>query len=375
MNKIILLVLFVILILSNELILVNLSEDNNISPYFLTKIRFLNLITLLSFLVVYFYYENFIKLNLTRKILITIFYLFIVDFVSGYAQFGYPTNERDSIRYIFPYDWVRGEPNVADHNEFGFRGMAPNTIRDPKKFVIGFFGGSTGYNGAPPIIELLSQKLKKNNFDNININFSSVSSNHNQHLHRLLEFNEYNYDIIIFYGGANETLQHYYYDNRPGYPYNFYLHDSNANKDINFLIKKSNIIGEVDKLYNVYLEFDPKTSNEDDYKNWRFSVKKNYFTTIKKAKEITKNIIKPNKCKKTSFVAIYQPMVPLAGRAEDLVNYVGSDLNENEIFDFSDLKDDVKFTDHSHIDQKSKNIVADNIYSIVKKILENKDLC
>jgi hypothetical protein len=93
-------------------------------------------------------------------------------------------------------------------------------------------------------------------------------------------------------------VQHYFYDSKPGYPYNFYLHDSNANKDINFLIKKSNIIGEVDKLYNVYLKFDPKTSNEDDYKNWRITIKNNYFTKIKKAKEITENIIKPNKCKK-----------------------------------------------------------------------------
>ena len=375
MKKIILIILSLILIFINELTLVNLSPDGDLGIHYLIKIRFFNLITFLTLIIVYFYYENFLNVKITKKIFFIIFYLFTIDYVSKFVGFGYPTNEKDSIRYIFPYDWIRGEPNVLDHNEFGFRGVAPNVKRDPKKFVIAFFGGSTGYAGEPPISELLSQKLKKNNFDNININFSSVSSNHNQHLHRLLEFSEYHYDIIIFYGGSNETVQHYFYDSRPGYPYNFYLHDSNANKDINFLIKKSNIIGEIDKLYNVYLKFDPKTSNEDDYKNWRIDIKNNYFTTIKKAEEITENIIKPNKCKKTSFVGIFQPTDFFNKRTEDLVNYVRSDLNKNEIFDFSSLNDNLNFVDYVHIDQKSKNIVVDNIYPIVKKILENKDLC
>ena len=165
MKKIILIILSLILIFINELTLANLSPDSNLGIHYLIKIRFFNLITFLSMIIVYFYYENFLTVKITKKIFFIIFYLFTIDYVSKFVGFGYPTNEKDSIRYIFPYDWIRGEPNVVDHNEFGFRGVAPNTIRDPKKFVIGFFGGSTGYAGTPPIIELLSQKLKKNNFE------------------------------------------------------------------------------------------------------------------------------------------------------------------------------------------------------------------
>ena len=36
-------------------------------------------------------------------------------------------------------------------------------------------------------------------------------SNHNQHLHRLVKFSEFKFDVVIFYGG-NELLNNYYYD-------------------------------------------------------------------------------------------------------------------------------------------------------------------
>ena len=375
MKKILLSLLFLSLISLNEFTLTYLSPDNQIGTEYIIKIRFFNLIQIITLLLVYLYYENYVKQSLTKRIFFFIFYLFSVDYFSGFVQFGYPTNEKDSIRYIFPYDWIRGEPNISGHNEFGFRGIPPNTQRDSNKFVIGFFGGSTGYAGSPPIIELIAQKLKDNNFDNININFSSVSSNHNQHLHRLLEFYEYKYDIIIFYGGANETLNHYYYDSRPGYPYNFYLHDSNANKDLNFLIKKSNIIAEINKLFGVYLKFNPKTSNENDYKNWRVGVKKNYIETIKKAKDITEKMIKPNKCKKTSFLAIFQPIAPLNKRTGDLINFVRTDLNKNKIYDISNLREKLNFIDHTHVDQKSREIIADKIFPLIKKVLVNKEIC
>ena len=54
-------------------------------------------------------------------------------------------------------------------------------------------------------------------------NFGSVSSNHSQHVHRLIEFSDrYSFDLVIFYGGGNETFQYANYDPRPGYPYIFF---------------------------------------------------------------------------------------------------------------------------------------------------------
>ena len=88
-----------------------------------------------------------------------------------------------------------------------------------------------------------------------------------------------------------------------------------------------------------------------------------------------KNLERHMDCKKTSFVAIFQPMAPFNKRTENLVNYVRSDLEKNKIFDLSNLKTKLSFIDHSHIDQKSKEIVAENIFPLVKRVLENKDLC
>ena len=42
------------------------------------------------------------------------------------------------LRFIFPYDWVRGEPNKHDHNKFGFRGNSPDIERDPEKLLLVF---------------------------------------------------------------------------------------------------------------------------------------------------------------------------------------------------------------------------------------------
>lgn len=375
MKKIILILLLLIEIFVNEFTLTQLSNDKSLGIDVITKIRFFNFVILITWVIIFFYYSDFLRVKPITKFLILVIYICLIDFFSGYANFGYPRHEKDSKRFIFPYDWIRGEPNKHDHNKFGFRGNSPDEERDPKKFVIGIFGGSTGYNGNPTIIDIVSKKLKNNNLDNMVFNFSSVSSNHNQHIHRLLEFYEYKYDLIIFYGGWNETVQHYYYDSRPGYPYNFFLHDSDANKDINFLLKKSNIIGEIEKLFNVYQKFNPKTSNEEDLKKWGVGVKKNYFDTIKKARDISENMISPNRCKKTSFLAIFQPYKVPNKRVENLLNFVKTDLKKNNIYDFGYLKENIIFTDHLHINQKSKEIIANEIFLLVKQIFKDEYVC
>ena len=86
-------------------------------------------------------------------------------------------------------------------------------------------------------------------------------------------------------------------------------------------------------------------------------------------------MIKPNKCNKTSFLSIFQPMNPFNKRTEDLVNYVRANLSNHEIYDFTYLKDDLNFIDHSHIDQESKKIISEEIYPIITKIFNDKNLC
>jgi hypothetical protein len=191
----------------------------------------------------------------------------------------------------------------------------------------------------------------------------------------LLEFSEYTFDVIIFYGGGNETIQHFYYDSRPGYPYNFYLYDSNSNSLINFFIKYSNLIGEIDKLFNLYLDFNPKTSNETEFISWAKKTKKNYFDTIQKSKRLTENFIVPNQCERSFFIPIFQPMVPPNDRTKKLVEIVRSELEDNGIHDLSYLKSQLNFTDFIHVDQESKEVIARKIALLIKNSLNNKEIC
>ena len=375
MRKTLLISLILIEILINEISLIYFSVDKSIGIENVSKIRFFNLIIFITILIIFFYYQNFVKLKFFYKITCLITFIVLIDVISGYVGFGYPKNESDSLRYVFPYDWIRGEPNKLDHNEFGFRGKSPDIKREKDKFIIGFFGGSTGYRGDPSIIEIVSKKLDENNLKNEVFNFSSVSSNHNQHLHRLLEFSEYKYDLIIFYGGGNETIQHFYYDHRPGYPFNFYLYDKDPFSLSNIFIKYSNLIGEIDKVFKIFLKFDPKTSDDNQFDIWISQTKENYFKTMRKAKDLSKNLIIPNKCKKTQFLSIFQPLKPPNYRTRKLIDVVKKDLTKNDIQNFTYLVNDLTFTDFIHIDQKSKYIVAEEIYILSKKILDNKDFC
>ena len=375
MKKIILIILVILEISINEISLKFLSSDNSIGLDYTNKIRFFNLIIFVLLIIFSFYYENLIKLKIINKFFFLILFIIIVDYLSGFIEFGYKKAEEDSYRYIYPYEWIRGEPNRLDHNQYGFRGSPPDMKRKDGEIIIGFFGGSTGYAGEPPIIEIVSNRLNYRNIQNNIINFSSVSSNHNQHLHRLLEFSEYKFDVIIFYGGGNETIQHYYYDSRPGYPYNFYLYDSKSNSFINFFIKYSNLIGELDKLYNLYLDFNPKTSNETEFISWAKKTKKNYFDTIKKAKRLTENVIVPNQCKKSTFITIFQPIIPPNYRTEKLVELIKSELKDNDIHDLSYLKPKLNFADYIHVDQKSKEIIAKDIAILIENLLGKKIIC
>ena len=179
--------------------------------------------------------------------IIILSYVFIDMVVLRLLGHGYPSDhEQEYIQRIpSPYDMFSGKPNVRDHNSDGFRGNDFVNAAE-KQLSIAFFGGSTGYEGNPPIVDLVNQKLNSDNIKTIVYNFSSVSSNHNQHLHRLLKFSKYNFDIVIFYGGFNETFQTLYADPRPGYPFNFWtvgeLHPLKFT-----LLKYSPFFSEIDK--------------------------------------------------------------------------------------------------------------------------------
>jgi hypothetical protein len=184
-------------------------------------------------------------------IIITMFDVFILH---NLFDFGYPRHyEEENIeRFPSPYIEFTGKPNVKDHNEFGFRGDSFAKVA-PGVFKIAFWGGSTGYGGSPPITKILERELINRLKQSVFVaNYSVVSSNHRQHLHGVIEFlPQFKPDLIIFYGGYNETIQTAFYDPRPGYPYN-YFYRSETTPFVKLLLRNSAIIGEIDKRIGIF---------------------------------------------------------------------------------------------------------------------------
>lgn len=361
------------IIFFNEFSLIYFLDDKNISDFTIQKIRFANLVSIISLALITLYWDYFLNLKFVYKIITLTFVLVVVDVSSGFFNFGYKYNafEENDFTYHFPYDEFRGKPNVLDHNKHGFRGLDIEEHVNGDFFKIAFFGGSTGYMGNPSIPELLNIKLNQDLKLKM-FNFSSISSNHNQHLVRLLLFSEHKFDLIIFYGGYNETQNPFYYDPRPGYPLSFY---SNQITLINkLLIKYSKIIGEVDINFGFFSGYKKliKEVRNADLDSWINDIVKNYFNTLVKAKNVTTKLIKPNVCLKSHFVGIYQPAQSINLTTDRVRNKIRKIIRKNnDYLDFSDLKNKVVFTDILHINQESKSIIADNIYNNIYPILDS----
>lgn len=375
-KKIFILFLLITLFVLNEFSLKLIVDYEYTLSQQLLKIRFINLLTIVSIILVFNYWDSFFSQKFHIKFAILTMSIVLLDILSSFAGFGYNNNSNfeSEVSVLYPYDWSRGEPNALNHNSDGFKGELP-TLNDSKDIKIAFFGGSTGYAGDPSIIEIISKKLQDKNILNSVYNFSSVGSNHNQHLHRLLDYNHYKFDYVIFYGGGNETNQHFYFDSREGYPYNFFIYE-NAVKFpfLLMLIKNSNFIGEIHKQFNLFSfsYINPQKMNEDEYLEWLNITMRNYFKTIKKSKSLAIKTISPNFCNELKFMSFFQPMNVKDERLLLLHDSIRSKLETEEIIDLYNLSEKLNFTDIIHIDQGSKNIVADEIFvHLVNSINKN----
>ena len=300
------------------------------------------------------------------SLLIFVFLDFYVFKLFGH---GFPSSisEEKFERSPSPYDSFSGKPFYKDHNSLGFRGIEFKNY-DNHTLQIAFFGGSTGYNGEPPIIDIIEKKLNKKNIKNKAFNFSSVSSNHNQHIHRLVKYSDLNFDIIIFYGGFNETLQTYLYDPRPGYPFNFWIR--NELNELKYLLLKYSAI---------YAEYEKQTGNVSNIKKikkdlkfksekWLNDLIGNYYLTLNKAKKISQNIINSNFCNKPKFFAFYQPIS--VNRTDDFSKKIINKtknffVNKDILIDISEILDENDFIDSVHVTQPSKNIIAEEMVDYI----------
>ena len=318
-------------------------------------------------------------------IIIFVSYLLVDMVLFRFLGHGYPSNrDQENIQRLpTPYDFFSGKPNVRDHNSDGFRGQNFKKAND-EQLSIAFFGGSSGYNGNPPIINLVEKNLNSQNINTIVYNFSSVSSNHNQHLSRLIKFSDLNFDIVIFYGGFNETFQTLFADPRPGYPFNFWtigeLHPLKFT-----LLKYFPFIAEIDKQTG---KISGLTKIREDVNIgsdiWLDKLLENYTSTLLNSKKLTEKFINPNLCNKSIFLGIYQPISlskmtnKLLGDLEKNFKYKVVKESRNKIkkynflYDLSDLYEENMFTDSVHVTDEAKKIMAKRITSLVKDNLKQK---
>jgi hypothetical protein len=371
-KKAYLLLFLLILIFNKYTIVYILSYFRTINPNSVKIILTSNLIIFfIFFFFIIFKYWSYVKIK--KKIsffFILLFFFFSVDIFLSIIF--YSKKEDETLRrYPVPYDMFRGKPNEKFkyiNNSQGFRGDEIKLIKD-KKLTIGFFGGSTGYNGRPPIITIISNLLEEDGVESRVYNFSSTSSNHSQHLHRLIEFMEYPFDIVIFYGGGNETEGYYYYDSRPNYPYNFY-YKNELNNFSKIILENSFFFYELDKLTGWISRRNiiHKEKNKD-FESWTQKILENYFLVLEKTQNITLGSIKPNICLKSNFFVFFQPLNPQNNEVYDMQKkIIKSDLRGkvNNFHDLSLIKDKLNFTDSIHIDDKSNFIVAKEIYDRLK---------
>jgi len=330
------------------------------------------------------------KIKIIIKVLFSvIFFIVIADIFFKLKGHGYNSEFKESQfeRYPFPYDMFRAKPNIMDHNKYGFRGPIVDDYSNKKILKIGFFGGSTGFYGDPPIPQLISEDLKKNGYKNIIFNFSSVSSSHSQHLHRLVEFMNSKFDIIVFYGGGNETLNYYYYDSRPGYPYNFFIRNE-LPLFKHFLLRYSSIVGKYDKITGgSFSGYDKMIDRKNkNYTKWSNEIAENYLNKLKMANEISTKSIKSEICKNPIFIPVTQPInlefnlkredfklhYPKVKELVEKIYVKEKFQNLKNYLNYNYIANKLEFTDELHITQKSKIIVSNQLSNDLKKIIKNQ---
>ena len=141
---------------------------------------------------------------------------------------------------------------------------------------------------------MIKESLNKSGYEVASYNFSSVSSSHTQHVHRLIKFvNMFKFDFVIFFGGANETIAYEIYDPRIGYPYNYYF-VSEINTLGKVLLEYSNIISEIDLHTGFISGLDDLQQKHKKTNKWHSDILEKYNEDLDLSQRIVENLISSN---------------------------------------------------------------------------------
>lgn len=352
-----LVVAIVIILFLNEFTLSFFDPNPPLGQSSLFKIRVLDASVLFIGLISQYLMHAISYLRLSAKwfasfIMPSIIAIVLLDISLGLIGFGHQSDyEQENVeRYPSPMDGFNGKPNVKDHNDLGFRG---DFITTDQSYNIAIFGGSTTYNGSPTIIETVSNSLRDTG---VNVEV-------------------FNFDLIIFYGGGNETLQYSYFDPRPGYPYNFFFRNE-LNPLIQSALRYSSILGTLDIISGGGISGLNQIKRTIKDPDWGNEIINNYWRDLSVAKQLTEHIATPNLCSSTSFMSITQPGNPQTEEGAYLWNLLTQSLSKFDNswahLDLTGLSSQVEFTDLIHVTQSSRDFLGIEISQEVLKLINKR---
>ncbi|MBN3036308.1 MAG: hypothetical protein JW861_12050 [Bacteroidales bacterium] len=275
------------------------------------------------------------------------------------------------------------------HNSLGYRGALPEFDKDSGEYRIFMAGGSTVWNGNPPIPELVEKELNQMGYTNVKVfNWGAVASNSGMELSRLThEIGRYEPDLVVFYNGGNDMTHPFYGDPRPGYPYNFMIFENNplmlSPQDYPVLPLTLFKYGIIRFLFKG--SFSQKFTNLSDLRKetgfdtdpWRDSIAKCYLENLELARVVSNAF-------GAEFVAILQPLIffkknlsdeekeigfleskshllYLQRKIRNALSSGGYSFNFIDLSDFFNDYDGTIFVDPVHLTQRGREMISHDI--------------
>lgn len=317
-----------------------------------------------------------LKYSFYIAIILIVFDVFVLNKLLGFGHLR-DFEQENIVRFPAPYVGFTGKPNAYIHNEFGFRGSSFKEAKT-NDFKIAFFGGSTGYRGNPPIAKIVEKRLEKLWGVSIFVaNYSVISSNHRQHLHGIIEFlPQFKPDLVIFYGGYNETIQHTHprYDPRPGYPYN-HFYRAETSPFFKLLLQNSAIIGEIDKRIGVFTGINKlRVAQQPLSDDWNRRIAEKYYETLALANNIA-GTLESKYFGNTQFLAFYQPyQVPkkFLSTHSNIKKHIGTLKYAFDVSSEYDVLGKKIYKDSVHVRPPAREVMGAKIANIIASCLMPK---
>ena len=220
---------------------------------------------------------------------------------------------------IQPYTMFSGHPGADFINEklniYGYRGKTPEPVKQTDEIRLFMLGGSTTVLGQPPASTYIEKKIQKISPFKINVfNYAVGASVSGMEMVRILtEISNFQPDIIIMYNGGNDILLPFLYDPRPGYSYDFIIHEKNPLLTANmkkipafYLLayKSSNIFRKIfSKNYeNVFFNLhELRDQSGYNTEKWREKIVEIYLNNLEKSYLMAQTF-------GSEFTAFFQPL-------------------------------------------------------------------